>query len=207
MKQQKNNERKSKFDVSLHPEIEGMLKELPSIKHRPLIGIHDLNEVLKVVKRLPKLQFPINSMGELIEKLGGSGSTLKIEGIDVDPVRMIKYMPAYYFPIGDMENFVEKMGELIRQNRGDLNISKDMDVVKKEIKGVLSYPLKNNKDLLEQLRASKKAFTFHGRKLILDKVVERIPKSNFPIKNDKEFLSKMKELLGNRALIVPHSVK
>ena len=187
VKQQRDIKRKSKYDVSYHPEMEGMLKELPSIKHRPLIGIHDLNEVLKVVKRLPKLQFPINSMGELIEKLGGSGNTLKVEGIDVDPVRMIKYMPAYYFPIGDMENFVEKMGELIRQNRGDLNITNDIETVRKEIEGVLRFPVKDNKELLEQLRGSKKSFTFHGRKQILDKVVDRIPNSYFPIKNDKEF--------------------
>src|SRR2546423_15635054 len=125
----------SRYDVSQHPGVDALLGQIPSLKHRPLVGIHTLTDVVKVIKALPKLEFPINSAGELIEKLGGSGTKISVLGIAVDPLRMIKYMPAYYFPIPDMDNFVEKMAELIRDNRQDVNVPREIESLRKQIVG------------------------------------------------------------------------
>jgi hypothetical protein len=194
----------SKFDKRFHTEIQKILKRAPSMQYQPLIGIYDLQEVMKIIEVLPKLEFPINSAGELIEKLGRSGKHLQIAMIKVDPVRMIKYMPTYYFPIADMANFIEKMSELIRQNRHEVDVPKEIKTIKEQVEGILEFPIKDRNSLAKMLENSGKMFTFQGSNVNLSEVITHIPHNYFPIESEKEFFNKIRTLMVTRPLIVPH---
>jgi hypothetical protein len=197
-------ENKISRDVRNHPKYDELLKKLGQFPYRPLVGIYDLEEVIKVVKILPGLKFPINCAGELIDKLAGSSKELKFENVKVDPVRMIKYMPAYYFPIQDMGNFIEKMGELIRGNRHSIDVPKQIESIRREVYAVLKYPIKDSEVLVKQLSSSRRQFTYQGRVVDIDRVAKRIPKEFFPVESEHDFFSKVKTLLVNRPLIEPH---
>ncbi|MDO1444618.1 hypothetical protein Q0590_00065 [Rhodocytophaga aerolata] len=205
MKQPNKNIKVSNSDVRFLTEIDELLKQIPAMKYKPMVGVYDLREILKVMKELPKLTFPIKSAGELIEKLGGSGKTFRIESIDVDPVRMIKYMPAYYFPIADMGNFLEKMAELIQQNRYKADLPKEMKNIQEQTSGALHFPIENRESLFAQLSTTGRSFTYQGRKVNLEQVIRHIPDNYFPIKTEKDFYARVTDLIVSRPLIVPHT--
>jgi len=193
----------NKFDRRQDPETQQLLQRIPGLKYAPLVGAADLEEILKVHPALPDLQFPIESAGELIDKLGGSDKTFEIVGVDVDPLRMIKYMPAYYFPIVSMENFIEKMAELVRQNRKQVDVPKELASIKEQIREQLpnfSFPIPNAEALLKVM-TRRQNFTFQGGKVDPRQAVQRIPAHYFPIESEEDFDRKIGQLMITRPLI------
>jgi hypothetical protein len=195
---------RSQYDVRYTPQVEELLRQLPKFEYRPLVGEYSLRGIAIVFKALPDLEFPINSAGELIEKLGGSGTTLRVVGMDVDPLRMIKYMPAHYFPLASVENFVEKMAELIRENRYQVDVPVEIENVRNQVRGLLTYPIESREALSEMLARRNRTFTFQGRRVELAEIIKRVPEDYFPIRNEPNFLSVVRNLMVNRPLIVPH---
>lgn len=200
----KNEAHASKYDVSAFPEVDEVLKQLPSMQYKPLVGVHTLREVSKVLQALPELEFPVNSAGELISKLGGSGATFEIVQIEVDPVRMIKYMPAHYFPVANVENLIEKMGELIEQNRRHIDVPAELKNIKRQLDSVLEYPIESKNAFLKMVSGANRNFNFQGRQVVPEKMMDRVPEDIFPIRSEEEFFSKIKTLMVSRELVVPH---
>ena len=195
---------KNTRDVRNHPKYNELLKKLPTMSFRPLIGIYDLEEVVKIFNNLPEIKFPINSAGELIDKLQKSERSIEYENIIVDPLRMIKYMPAYYFPISDICNFIEKIAELIKNNRNISDVPKELENIRREIYGILQFPIKSPSALSTQLKASKNKFTYRGKNLDIDQIIERVPKELYPFESEQDFFIKIRNLLLNKPLIEPH---
>ncbi|MFL5608785.1 MAG: hypothetical protein ACJ8AD_20180 [Gemmatimonadaceae bacterium] len=195
----------SKYDRRKDPEVQALAKKIPGLKHAPLVGAADLVEINKVFAGLPRLNFPINSAGEMIDQLDAADKRVKVEGIEVDPGRMIKYMPAYYFPVASMENFVEKMAELIRENRNKVNVPAELAGIKKTIKAQapnFKYPIKSADDLLSAIGRGK--FTFGGADVDTKKAAAQIPAHYFPITSETDFDAKMSALMLSQPLVVPH---
>jgi len=190
----------SKYDPRRYEEADALFKKLPTCRYKPLVGPADLLELVKVFEGLPKLSFPINSAGEFIEKLGGSGKTLEVVGLKVDPLRMIKYMAAYYFPIASLENLIEKLAQLIRENRKQTDIPKELSRIKRQL-GKLRFPISDAEELLQYLKG-RKQISFQGRPIALNDILERIPPRFFPVRSAEEFDNKVGQALATRPLIV-----
>jgi hypothetical protein len=188
----------SKFDMRDAAANE-LLEKLPRVQHAPLVGASDLREIVKVFSALPKLEFPIDSAGALVEKLGRSGQMLNIVGVEVDPVRMIKYMPAYYFPIVSVENFIEKMAELIRANRKKTDVHKALADVKGQLP-TLRFPISNRDELLKAFD-SKKSLKFLGQSIDPKEMIARVHSSFFPLNSQEDFDKKVAQLIASRELI------
>jgi hypothetical protein len=167
-----------------------------------LVGAADLREIVKVFASLPDLEFPINSAGEFIEKLGGSDKTLAMAGIEVDPMRMIKYMPAYYFPIPTIENFIEKLAELVRANRKQVNIPKELETIRHQLPE-MRFPIENAGELVRML-GSRHRYKFQGRDVYPEEIIKRIPAEFFPVASKREFESKIIRLMAALPLIEKH---
>jgi len=183
----------SRFDYRNHPEVQRLLKELSlQLRYTPLVNVPDLSEVLKVFRSLPKLEFPINSAGELMEKLHG-GKTLDIAEVKVDPFRMIKYMPAYYFPITTGENFVEKMAELIRSNRRQVDVPQELENIKQQLP-TLQYPIANAEALLKAIGTTR-VYRYNGRNINPIEMVKLLPRDFFPVQSAADFHSKIEQQL------------
>jgi hypothetical protein len=191
----------SKFDHQKDPEVKKLLEKLPAVLHTPLVGAADLAEVVKVFDGLPKLEYPINSAGELIGKLGPAVETLVIAEVKVDPLRIIKYMPAYYFPIASVENFIEKMAELVRQNRKTVNVPKELANIKRQLPE-FRFPIANSEQFLKSLAEPGRKYAFQGGAVDPKKILERIPSSFFPVKSQADLENKISELMTTRPLIV-----
>jgi hypothetical protein len=117
---------------------------------------------------------------------------------------MVKYMPSYYFPIANMENFVEKMAELIQENMRQVDLPSEMAQIRSQLIGVLSYPVKDQKNLSKMLKQGHRQYRFGGRVVNPEEMVKRIPENNFPIRSEEDLMAKIQALIVNRELIVPH---
>jgi hypothetical protein len=189
----------AKFDPRGNADYEELMAGL-SVRYPPLVGVSDLREVKQVLAVLPDLEFPVNSAGELIEKLGGSDQNLRLVGITVEPLRMIKYMPSYYFPIASMENFIEKMAELIRGNRKQVNVPEELARIKEQLP-TLRFPIDSPEDLL-RITGAKRVIRFQGGPVDPQQIMRRLPQDFFPINSEEEFDSKVAQLMMTRPLIV-----
>jgi hypothetical protein len=188
-------------DVRNLPEAEELRKRLPAMSYSPLVGPTDLREIVKVFDNLPDLEYPINSAGELIEKMGGSQRSIGIDGAEVDPMRMIKFMPAYYFPITSVENFIEKMAELIRDNRMKVDVPTELASLQRQLPR-LDYPIESRDELVEKLSAAR-TLTFQGHKVDPRKVLDKVRDPDlFPIRSQDDFDQKIAQLMSTRELIV-----
>lgn len=176
------------------------LKQLPEVQYRPLVNSIEFAEIVKIFRGLPKLEYPIESAGELVEKLGGPNATHDIEGMKISPWRMVKYMPAYYFPIASVENFVEKMAELIRKNRKFVDVPKEIESIKRRLPK-MKYPITSREMLLESL-GSESQFQFQGKPVTPAEVIDKIPDAYFPIESEDDFLTKATILMATRPLLV-----
>lgn len=190
----------NKYDVRRDPEVQGLLAKLPKSRYVPLVGSADLREVAKVLPAIAGLDFPINSAGELIEKLGGADKQFAIEGTPVDPLRMIKYMPAYYFPIASMENLVEKLAELVRANRKKVDVQAELASLRRQLPN-LKFPIGNAKELVKAVSAHGRHVTFQGGVVDVEKIMERVPSNIFPITSQNDFEGKVGALMASRPLI------
>ena len=176
-----------------------ILERLPKMKYEPLVGSFFLQEIAKVFRALPSLEFPINSAGELIHKLGGEEKMLQMENTEVNPLRMITYMPAYYFPIASMENLVEKMAELIRANKKKVDIPSVLENVRKQLPR-MQYPIRNAAEFLKIL-GERKQYNFGRSTVYPAEMLKRVPEGLFPITSQEDFEKKVLILLHTRPLI------
>lgn len=188
----------SRYDVRDDPRAQELLGKLPSVRFKPVVGAAELEEIVKVFDALPEIEFPVTSAGELIDKLGGSGKMLDIVRVSVDPMRMIKYMPAYYFPIASMENFIEKMAELVRQNRKEVDIPRDLAGIKQQLPS-LRYPINSQDDL--QRMVGIRGYKFRGREVTAEQIMHRLPADFFPVRSEEDFDAKVSRLMATRPLI------
>ncbi len=188
----------AQFDRRNNPVTDELIKKLPRVKHRPLVSVSDLEEVEKVFRALPELDFPINSAGELIDKLGKKD--IKIAGVPVDPLRMIKYMPAYYFPIASVENLTEKMAELIRSNRKQVDLPRELAAIRRQLPP-LKFPVDDADGFLKMI-GTRSRYQFRGREVMAEEMVKRLPKGFFPVRSQEDLERKIAYVMANRPLIV-----
>ncbi|MEO1189000.1 MAG: hypothetical protein AAFW60_08000 [Pseudomonadota bacterium] len=199
----------SKFDVRGNADYRKLIKQFPTFKHEPLINVFYLEEVFKVFEGmradLDRLIFPINSAGELMDKLQAGERTFVIADVDVDAMRMVKYMPAYYFPIFDMANFVEKMAELVRDNLPDLNVFVELKKLKRQLRG-LKFPIASAEEFAKLVDRYNYEVTFQGARIDIAAALQFVPADFFPVDNEEEFYKKVGRAMRTRPLIQGHEV-
>lgn len=188
------------FDIRNSRQVQEILKRLPGLKHQPLVGAADLEEIEKVFQALPPLDFPINSAGELIDKLGGPDQMLKLADTEVNPMRMIKYMPAYYFPIASMENLIEKMAEMIRQNRKQVDIPRALEDLRRQLPRI-NYPI-NDAAAFMHMIGRRGQYRFMGTDIKPAELLKRVPSGFFPLQSQEDLERKVIWLLRRQPLIV-----
>jgi len=177
-----------------------LLENLPKMQYDPLVGEFHLQEIIKVFRGLPELNFPINSAGELIEKLGGSERMLNIAEVEVNPLRMIKHMPAYYFPITSIENMVEKMAELIRANQKSFDVNKVVEQLRNSLPQI-PYPINNADEFLRALGA-RQEYNFMGERINPAEMLKSVPERFFPVRGQEDLEKKVLLMLHSRPLLV-----
>jgi hypothetical protein len=128
-----------------------MLKQIPARRYG-LIDSKSLSDIIEIFKGLPEFQYPINSAGELVEKLGGPDASVNILGVPVSVRRLGKGMPAGYFPIASLENFVEKMATLVRRSRPSLNLLREIGHIRPYLPA-MKFPMQSVDDLLRAFQS------------------------------------------------------
>ncbi len=192
-------------DFQESPETAELLNRLPAHRSRPLVSAKELRNVVEVFRNLPRLEYPINSAGELIEKIGGPSFVLDVYGIPVAAARVIGAMPAHYFPIASVENFVEKMAEVMRRNRRGINLSRTLGRIRKHLP-TLRFPMDSVEDLLrafdsvESVPATVPGLpSGHPPRVSGDQIrhwIRRHMRAElFPIRSEEEFYSKAMPLI------------
>lgn len=68
-------------------------------------------ELSHLVDQLAKLEYPIGSKRELLEKLGGSAAPLYIGENVVEAGAALMFLPATFFPLANPVNLAEKLSE------------------------------------------------------------------------------------------------
>ena len=189
----------AKVDRRDHPEVRELIESL-GLEHRPLIGFSDLEDLRPLIKALPGLEFPINSAGELLDRLGGASATLEIVGMSMEVERKLKYMPAYYFPIPTMENFLEKIAELIRQNRKKPDVRKELASIRRQVPK-LDFPIESADQLVEQVGPDRE-YEFQGGRVRAGDIRHRLPDHLFPIESQRDFEHKIGALMRTRPIVV-----
>jgi hypothetical protein len=179
-------------------ETEALFAKLPKSRHRPLVKRPDLDEVVRVYEVIPgDLEYPVNSAGELIDKLGGPEKTFRLDDVELDPLYLVKIMPAYYFPIADAANFTEKMAELIRLNRKTSPPGEAEALVGKLD---LRFPISDRGALAEALGGQR--VVWRDEPLEPKEWVERVPEQAFPITSHDDFRALTATLLLSRPIVV-----
>jgi hypothetical protein len=175
-----------------------LFARLPESRHRPLLRRPDLDEIVRVFDVIPgPLEYPINSAGELIEKLGGPGTTFRLDDVEMDPLYLVKAMPAYYFPIADAANFAEKMAELIRLNR-KASTPEEADEIVGRLD--LGFPIADRDGLASALDGQR--VVWRGEELDPKEWIDRVPDSAFPIESHDDLRAKTMMLLTTRPIVV-----
>jgi hypothetical protein len=191
----------NRLDYRQHPEARELRQRLPPMRYEPMAGATDLREIVRVFEGLPQLEYPIESAGELIEKLGSGDRPLPIAGVDVDLLLIIKRMPAYYFPIASVENFVEKMAELLRSNRKVTDVPSELALLKRQLPK-LRFPIKDEDELVRGLGETQ-TLVFRGRPIRTRDALRRAHGGGlFPIRSQEDFDRKVGALMSARELVV-----
>jgi len=182
-----------------------LFKELGPMRHRPLVGIKQMNDVLAVVADLPALAYPIRSAGELIDMIGGRGRVIDIFGVPMQAAMLVRGMPAHYFPIVSAENFVEKIAELLRRSRGTVNMVKELGRIRPHLPK-MRFPLHSVDDVLhafasvESLPATSPRLP-PGHQMTVSAaqirawITERMKPEVFPIHSEAELYAKAMRLI------------
>jgi len=192
----------SRFDPRQEPKVNDLLKPFSGATHAPFVQEADLREARLVTDALPQLDFPINSKGELIDKLEKSGKKIEIEGITIDPASMVHRVPSSYFPLVSMENFLEKIAELIRNNRTKVDPVTELPKIKRQLPE-MRYPITSVDELVQQL-GPERPYKY-GRATILPRqIARRISVDIFPIESQEDFDRKIAHLIVNKPLVVGH---
>lgn len=190
----------SRLDVRNDPNYSEALGRLPAI-NRPLVGAAELDELNTVVSALPRLRFPIDSAGDLIDQLG-EGEPIIVFDVTIDPARMIKYMPSYYFPVSNYDNLIEKMAQLLRENRRIVDESKYSKKIHEKSSAV-EFPIENI-DELRPLIGNRDRFNIGGRWIDVENVLSKLPDNFFPVADEQDLERKSIDFLRHQPLIEPH---
>lgn len=191
-----------RLDPRSHGDFNDLLSRMPKFRVVPLVGSADLRELRVLMPYLEKLEYPINSAGELIEQIGGSDASFDVYDVKVEPMRMIKYMPAYYFPVASLENLVEKMAELVRANRKAVDLPTELAELRRQLPP-MRFPIEDRNQLLKQI-GTERSFRFQGVPYRPSEVIDRVPESAFPLQSAEDFELKVGELMLHRPLIAGH---
>ena len=186
------------------PKAKSMLKQIPA-KRYGLIRSKELADIVEIFKGLPELQYPINSAGDLIEKLGGPDVHIDIFGVPAKASQLGKAMPSGYFPIASLENLVEKMAKLLRRNKRRVNLSKELGRIRPHLPK-FRFPLQNVDELLQAFKSVESLpaisprlpahhmQTVDGAK-IREWITRNMQASVFPIQTEEELYSKAMRVL------------
>lgn len=176
-----------------------LMKQIPQVKHPPLVDVARLREIAYLLRNLPKMEYPINSAGEMLAKYAAGAKHVRIAGQSFDPAYALRQMPAYYFPIASAENLVEKIGALLKQKRGAGRSPRvaEMASIRKQLP-TGGYPIRSRKQLMGLAKPGQKYF-YHGKQVELETMAERIPGAFFPIRSKQDFERKLARLLALRA--------
>jgi len=184
----------------LRRELQKSLEDLPSIRYRPLIHPIDFMQVTKIIIQLPRLEYPISSAGELIEKFGGPNKEIEIEGVRVDLLEVIRHIPVYYFPISSLENFIEKMGDLIKTNRKQVkDVTKEIKSIKRQLPK-LRFPIANIDEFVKLLGPNTK-YKFNKKTVYPREFIDKVPDFYFPITSEDEFYKKIALMMTSRPVV------
>jgi hypothetical protein len=186
------------------PHAKSMLKQIPA-KRYGLISSKELADVVQIFEALPELQYPINSAGELVEKLGGPETHVDVFGLPVGVANLGRAIPAGYFPIASLENFVEKIAKLLRSNRRHVNLSKDLGTLRPHLPK-FQFPIQNQEQLLEAFSSVKSLPAISDRlpaehrhtvdaPLIKEWITRNMKPALFPIVSEAELYSKAMRIL------------
>lgn len=75
----------------------------------------ELRETIYLVKQITaKAKFPIQSLDDLIEALGGEEVTITFRGRTMTMGQVRNLIPAYYFPIGSERDLIAKISDLTK---------------------------------------------------------------------------------------------
>jgi hypothetical protein len=176
-------------------QVTELRKQLPDMRYRPLIDETRFPEVVYILKTLPKLEYPIQSAGELLSKY--APAKFEIAGRTFDPAKAIALMPASYFPIASVENFAEKIGELLKTRRKRAFVSAELRAIKNQMPA-LRFPITSARDLAEHAEPGRRYF-FRGREVNPSRAASRIPRTMFPIVSQRDFDRKISALIASRA--------
>jgi hypothetical protein len=195
-----------------------LLKQLPARSYALALGAVDTRRVIRIFSALPPLQYPINSAGELIEKLGGRDASLTIAGRTVRPGQIVGKLPAYYFPIASFENFAEKIAGAIRAKRSGAKASAttrssvriaastrprstEIDALRAQLPP-LQFPIRDADVLIDALKAGG-PYRFRNRTIAPHTLKALLPANMFPIASMHEFLSRVSALIGESGGAAP----
>jgi hypothetical protein len=187
------------------------VRHLPAHDYTPLLGEVDATRIAQIFSALPPLKYPINSAGELREKLGGLSATLTISGRSFKPAQLLTRLEAHYFPIASFENFAEKIAHVIR-TKGAMTAStssaktavkvampsrpSEIDRFRKDL-AVLRFPIRNADELVHQLEGQG-TYQFRGRQIHPRSVKALIPARLFPIESLDSFVGSIEKLIRAR---------
>jgi len=171
---------------------------IPGLKSPPVLKGIALQAVGTVVAAVPRLRFPLNSAAELMEQLGGRGTTVNIAGRILSVETVLGQVPSHYFPIASMDNFVEKIAGLIRRARNQrLRLKRAFASVKRQIheKGPgLHFPITSAEHLKKSLGPISRVVVAN-RSIVPSLAVSRIPQSYYPITSKADFNRKIWKLM------------
>ena len=184
------------------------LRQLPAHGYTPVLGTVDAGRILQIFSALPPLNYPINSAGELREKLGGKDATLTIAGRTFQPAQLVSRLEAHYFPIASFENFAEKIAAAIRSKdptaatTTTLKSTVKVSMAKRtnEVDGLraalsnLRFPLRNADELVRQLEGGG-SYRFRGREIHPHSVKAMLPARLFPIQSLDVFVAAIEKLV------------
>jgi hypothetical protein len=186
------------LDIPDHLEVPGMLRKLPAQRYRPFVTPANLRDVVAIFAEFPPLLYPINSAGELIEKLGGQYTIINVFNIPIKLTRIVKAMPAHYYPIASTENFVEKMAELLHQNLQGVRLSKALGKVRRQLPK-MQFPINSGDELLSMFPTEFSIVV--GRRIFSSSQikwwVDRYLDSNmFPIRSEEALYGKAQRIIA-----------
>jgi hypothetical protein len=86
--------------------------DLPML-HRLMEGNPELKETALLVKKInANAKYPINSLEDLTDALGGPNATVTFRGRTMTLTEIRQFVPAYYFPISGERDLVAKISDL-----------------------------------------------------------------------------------------------
>jgi hypothetical protein len=88
--------------------INAVLRQYPAV-----------DEVIRMLKFIAsKVEYPVPSLEDLAESLGGPEVTLKFQGHAIRVAELKRFVPPYYFPISNQNDAIAKFADLVVRRPG-----------------------------------------------------------------------------------------